>query len=117
MGSVLALSSEPAVARFEPEFRIGGDMTPALPSHRMVELVGREGFDRVCWCDGRRWDFWGPGPILSCGTALMCRSALLTGIRLYDLLWMVLGDGVPTHVVHQRRGLIYRRDPDDAEDE
>ena len=117
VGSILALSSEPAVARFEPEFRIGGDMTPALPSRRMIELVGPQGFDRVCWCDGRRWDLWGPGPVLSRGTALTCRSTLMRGLEQHDLLWMVLRDGVPTHVVHQRRGLIYQRDPDDAENE
>jgi len=114
--SLLAASSEPAVGRFEPQLRIGGDMTPAIPSNRLIELVGAEGFERVCWCDGRRPDTWGPGPVLSRGTALLCRSDLLLRLTQHELAWAILHNGIPTHFIHQRRGLIFRRAEDDRGD-
>ena len=115
-GSILAMPTECAVARFEPGFRVGGDCTPALPTRRLIQLVGPDGFERICWNDGRRWDIWGPGPILSRGTALLCRTSTLRTLKNYDLLWIVLSDGAPDFAVHQRRGLLYRREDEHSAD-
>ena len=111
--TILASIQEPAIVRYRPEMRIGGDFTPAFPSRRMVQMLGNEGFERVCWRDGRRWDLWGPGPALSRGTALLVRSVRLQLIHGYDLVWVVAQNSEPTYIVDPKRHRVLRRDYED----
>ena len=43
------------------------------------------------------------------GHSVLCRTSLLSALRDYDLLWMVLIDHAAEYAVHQRKGLLYRR--------
>jgi len=109
----LATVQEPAIARFMPEIRIGGDLTPAVPSSRMTQLLGNDGFERVNWIDGRRWDIWGPGPSLSRGTALLMHADRASLIQDYDLVWAIFIDWDLAYIVDRRRGKVYRGSHED----
>jgi hypothetical protein len=111
--SILASLQDPAVARFEPQMRIGGDLTPAMLSQRMIELIGNEGIDRICWRDGRKWGLFAPGPVLSHGTALLIETSRLALIRDYDLIWVVRQTGSPIRIVDARRRVVYGEDNED----
>jgi hypothetical protein len=101
---------EPAVTRFEPKMRVGGDNTPAMLSSRIVELVGSNDCKRVVWQDGRHWDAWGPGPPVARGSRLMILTSLLENIRDYQLIWVVLEDEMPKCIVDVARKTTYWSD-------
>ena len=111
--ATLASVQEPAIARFMPEVRIGGDLTPAVPSSRMTQLLGNDGFERVNWIDGRRWEIWGPGPELSRGTALLMDADRVSLIHDYDLVYAIFVDEDLAYIVDQRRGKVYRGSHED----
>jgi hypothetical protein len=111
--SILASSQNPAVIRFEPENRIGGNFTPAFPCATLSDMVGSGGVERVCWRDGRRWDLWGPGPPLAGGTALLLESSRVQRLVGYDVVWVILRNNVPTRIVDVRRGRVYRGNDED----
>jgi hypothetical protein len=90
---------EPAIVRFEPKMLVGGDITPAMLSSRMVELLNSNEGHRVVWQDGRRWDAWSPGPPIARGSRLMIPTALLKKVRDYQLIWAVLENGLPKCIV------------------
>lgn len=107
--SRLARISEAAVITFKDRPRIGGKVTPARPTTRLLEVTGlpEESFERVCWRDGRFWDPWGVGPPISQGCALLMNENVRITLSDVVLAWVVFEDGQPRVVVDPIRRSVY----------
>lgn len=107
--SILVPITEPAVYRFVPAPRVGGDITPSQPTRQLIQATSLEDadFESVVWRDGRRLDSCGPGPSLSHGCALLVRTQKLPSISTFDLVWAVFQDGRPLALVHPAAKKVY----------
>jgi len=107
---VIIRPTEPAIIRFEDRMpRVGGGMTPALPSPRLQEVTryGAGDFRRSVWRDGRIWEAYGVGPSLRGGTALSMRPSEALRVSGCDLVWCVLINRQLAYVVDPARQRFY----------
>ena len=105
--SVILRPQEPAIARVMPTLgTCGGDLTPALPSRRLIQLLEKDPTERLTWRDGREWRPWGSGPPLAQGTATLIESRMLEGIADYRFVWVVFRNWMPAYVVDPGRNQV-----------
>jgi len=112
---LLTRATEPAIVRFDDRMpRIGGGMTPALPTLRLCEVsrYAAEDFHRSNWRDGRVWEGYGVGPSLKGGIALTMRPTAAGSMSGFDLIWCVFIDRQVAYVIDPARGHFFS-----AEDE
>ncbi|MCX6846960.1 MAG: hypothetical protein NTU84_10490 [Verrucomicrobia bacterium] len=107
----IASVSEGAVVLFDEMFRVGGFMTPAEPSQKLLDVtrLSARSFERRCWQDGRNWDPWGVGPPRAQGCLTIMEGTGSLRASGYDLAWAVFVDGRLQRVVDANGRSFFRR--------
>jgi hypothetical protein len=109
--SVLAMPVEPAVSKFrDRRGDVGGSMTPALPSQRLLEETHApmSKFFRASWRDGREWEPFGVGRPLRDGTILAAEPDVFRTLVGFNLAWCLLRNTRRVALVDPSRRRVFR---------
>lgn len=107
---ILASVNEPAVAHYSDRFRIGGSLTPAIPSQFLLNITNLpvEAFELVGWQNGRIWSPVGAGPVCSRGSlTLTMRDSLKVSGSGFVMAWAVVVNDDLRMLVDPTRAKVY----------